>query len=144
MHRSTVACGSAGSIGLGQIGQGLTDVKYDIGPAAHNLLMMEEKSMQATRRLRQSTTPLATATGEPRIIQHPDGYYWCTDDHEVGPFANLDDARADMQAEVESDRMETGPAETVEQVEDDIGVENWIDPETGSLAEEQRPRIEEH
>ena len=100
--------------------------------------------MQATRRPRQSTAPLATATGEPRIIQHPDGYYWCTDDHEVGPFAKLDDARADMQAAVESDRMETGPAETVEQVEDDIGVENWIDPETGSLAEEQRPRIEEH
>jgi hypothetical protein len=29
------------------------------------------------------------------------------------------------------------------QVRDDIGVDNWVDSDTGSLAEEQRPCIEE-
>jgi len=100
--------------------------------------------MQARRRARQPSAPTATATDEPRIIQHPDGYYWCSDEHEMGPFATLDDARADMQAAEASEQADVGPSETIEQVEDDIGVEGWIDPETGSLAEEQRPRIEEH
>ena len=100
--------------------------------------------MKPRRRLRQPTTPGATATSEPRIVQHPDGFYWCSDEHEVGPFANLDDARADMQSAEQADEIDIAPAETIEEVEDDIGVEAWIDPETGSLADEQRTLIEDH
>lgn len=100
--------------------------------------------MKPSRRPRRSSATTETATSEPRIVQHPDGYYWCTDAHEVGPFENFDDARADMDAAEASAVSSVEPDETREQVEDDIGVENWIDPETGTLAEEQRPRIEDH
>jgi len=99
--------------------------------------------MQARRRPRHSTPSTAEPTGEPRIVQHPDGYYWLSEEHEVGPFTTFDDARADMQS-AESAEVNAAPVETVEQVEDEIGVESWIDPDTGSLAEEQRPRIEDH
>jgi hypothetical protein len=83
---------------------------------------------------------------ELRIVQHPDGYYWRSGTHEVGPYASVDDARADMQAAEAAEGGEGSmePGETLQQAEDDIGVESWIDPETGALAEEQRPRIEDH
>ncbi|HTT13516.1 MAG TPA: hypothetical protein VMG60_21805 [Burkholderiaceae bacterium] len=98
--------------------------------------------MKPTRRPRREALAGPEGT-EPRIVQHPDGYYWLTELHEVGPFATFDDARADMQL-AESSEAGVEPGESTEQAEDDIGVESWIDPETGSLAEEQRPRIEDH
>jgi hypothetical protein len=109
--------------------------------------------MTPSRRPRGAATTTGTQTSEPGIVQHPDGYYWCSEAHEVGPFATFDDARADMDANTVSELAgagpgetleQIGPGETLEQIEDDIGVESWIDPETGSLAEEQRPRVEEH
>jgi hypothetical protein len=98
---------------------------------------------QPRKRLRQPAPVADVETGESRIVQHPDGYYWLTELHEVGPFATLDDARADMEA---TGAGEGGiePGETLAQAEEDIGVETWIDPETGAPAEEQRPRIEDH
>jgi len=100
--------------------------------------------MKASRRLRKPNEPDVVPTEEPRIVAHPDGYYWLADVHEVGPFATVDEARADLAASESGDAAGIGPGETLEQLEDDIGVENWIDPETGSLAEEQRPRLEDH
>lgn len=100
--------------------------------------------MTQSRRPGGSVPTIETETAEPRIVQHPDGYYWCTDAHEVGPFATFDEARSDMEAADASEGADMAPDETLAQVEDDIGVETWIDPETGSPAEEERPRIEEH
>lgn len=94
-----------------------------------------------TKRLRQAAVSAEFEAGEARIVQHPDGYYWVSDLHEVGPFVSYDDARADMEAAPE-DGIE--PGETLAEAEQDIGVECWIDPETGAPAEEQRPRIEDH
>ncbi len=94
------------------------------------------------KRLRQPA-PANVDADESRIVQHPDGYYWLSDVHEVGPFASYDDARADMDAaQVAEDAVE--PSESLAEAEEDIGVETWIDPETGAPAEEQRPRIEDH
>ena len=36
------------------------------------------------------------------------------------------------------------PGETVAQAEAEIGISDWVDPETGELAEELTPRIEDH
>jgi hypothetical protein len=112
-------------------------------PPSTIFTLIAETMMQARRRPRHSAPSTGTPTDEPRIVQHPDGYYWCSEEHEVGPFTSFDDARADLQS-AELSEMDPAPVETIEQVEDDIGVESWIDPDTGSLAEEQRPRIEEH
>ena len=36
------------------------------------------------------------------------------------------------------------PGESVEQAEAEIGISDWVDPDTGELAEEQTTRFEDH
>jgi hypothetical protein len=78
-----------------------------------------------------------------RIVERPDGFYWHTKGggKESGPFATLLEAMEDMQYNADSDFE---PGESVEQAESEIGVADWVDPETGELAEELKPRIEDH
>lgn len=87
--------------------------------------------------------PEAVATDYSRILVRPDGYYWIADEgkQEFGPFQSAAAAVADMRA-----AEETGlePAETLQDAESEVGVADWIDPETGEPGEETRPRIEEH
>jgi hypothetical protein len=96
-----------------------------------------------SRRLRQAAPPVEPTADEPRIVQHPDGYYWLADVHEVGPFSTLEEARADMEA---AEAADSGiePGETLDQAEAEIGVKSWIDQETGAPAEEGVPRVEDH
>ena len=78
-----------------------------------------------------------------RVTERPDGFYWQAKDdgREYGPFATLLEAVQDMQA---AEDAAPEPCETLEQAERELGVADWIDPETGAPAEEERPRIEEH
>jgi hypothetical protein len=78
-----------------------------------------------------------------RIIERPDGYYWQAKDggREAGPFATLLEAVQDMQADEEGTPE---PGETLQEAESEIGIADHVDPETGELAEEQRPRLEDH
>lgn len=83
-------------------------------------------------------------TEDARIVARPDGFYWLADEgrREVGPFATAADAAADMRsAEEQSD---LAPEETREEAEAQIGIADWIDPDTGLPAEEARTHIEEH
>lgn len=78
-----------------------------------------------------------------RIIERPDGFYWQAKDggREYGPFETLVEAVADMQA-LEEPAIE--PGETLAEAEAEIGIADYIDPDTGEPAEEYRPRLEEH
>jgi len=78
-----------------------------------------------------------------RIVERPDGFYWQSKDggKESGPFPTLLEAVEDMQYSADTDYE---PGESVEQAEAEIGIAEWVDPETGELAEEQTPRIEDH
>ena len=78
-----------------------------------------------------------------RVIERPDGFYWQSriDGREAGPFATLIEAIQDMQYQDESN---IEPGETVEEAEAELGLADWIDPETGELAEESVPRLEDH
>lgn len=78
-----------------------------------------------------------------RIVERPDGFYWLCEEgkHEVGPFATFEDAIADMRAAEESD---IEPGETLAEAEDEVGIADWIDPDTGEPAEEHVPRTEQH
>jgi hypothetical protein len=78
-----------------------------------------------------------------RIVERPDGYYWQAKDggREAGPFATLIEAVLDMQADEEGTPE---PGETLQEAESEIGIADHVDPETGELAEEQRPRLEDH
>ena len=70
------------------------------------------------------------------IIHRPDGYHWISADsqQEFGPFETLELVLADMQAAAEG-TYESG--ESLEEAEDEIGISDWIDPDTGELAEGQ-------
>ena len=70
-----------------------------------------------------------------RVIERPDGFYW--QDKQTGElygtFATLLEAVQDMQ-ERDGDGYEEG--ETLEEAESEIGMADWIDPETGQPAED--------
>ncbi|MDP1927493.1 MAG: hypothetical protein Q8K62_03175 [Thiobacillus sp.] len=65
-----------------------------------------------------------------RIIERPDGCYWIDAEtgEEYGPFASLLAAVEDMEYNADSDYE---PGETVEEAEEELGISDWIDPDTG-------------
>lgn len=77
-----------------------------------------------------------------RVIERPDGFYWQDEltDKFFGPFPNLLEAVLDMQTQSDSDDdFEEG--ESLEDAEAEIGISNWIDPETGEPAEGSLTRL---
>lgn len=77
-----------------------------------------------------------------RIIERPDGFYWVNQETEqqYGPFTTLLEAAQDMSYNATA--LETG--ETLLEAEDEIGINDWIDPDTGEPAEETHTHIEDH
>lgn len=75
------------------------------------------------------------------IIERPDGFYWQRKEsgEEFGPFATLVAAVADME---NGGGAEAGPS--LGEAEREIGIADWIDPETGEPAEESIPHLEDH
>lgn len=73
-----------------------------------------------------------------RIVSRPDGWYWLAPDgrQEIGPFATLAEAQADMDS---GEMSAWAPDETLPEAESEIGVADWIDPESGEPAEGQSP-----
>lgn len=78
-----------------------------------------------------------------RIVERPDGFYWRPKGtpREFGPFATLLEAVQDVQA---GDDGAPEAGETLAQAQAELGIADWIDPETGAPAEEERPHLEEH
>lgn len=76
-----------------------------------------------------------------RIIERPDGCYWIDADtgEEYGPFPSMLEAVQDMEYNAESDFE---PGETVEEAEEEIGISDWIDPDTGEPGEEAHRPVE--
>ena len=72
------------------------------------------------------------------ILERPDGYYWQPPDGkaEFGPFETYELARA-RRDDVGDEPLES--AETLREAESDIGMNEWIDAETGAPAEGQSP-----
>ena len=73
-----------------------------------------------------------------RIVMRPDGYYWQAPDgrQEIGPFDSFAEAMADMDS---GDAGGWTPGETLAEAESELGVADWIDPDSGALAEGQAP-----
>lgn len=78
-----------------------------------------------------------------RIIERPDGFYWQTlnGERDFGPFPTLIEAVEDMRL-LEDDALEVG--ESLLEAEEEIGITGWVDPDTGELAEDYVPRLEDH
>jgi hypothetical protein len=85
----------------------------------------------------QATQPASTDTVE-EFAEHPDGWYWLGPDGgaQFGPFASREAARADRDRASEE---APGEGESVQEAESEIGVNTWIDAETGAPAEGQSP-----
>jgi len=72
------------------------------------------------------------------ILERPDGFYWSAPDgrQDFGPFETIDLARTDRDR---SDGRSLEPGETLQEAETEIGISDWIDPETGEPAQGQSP-----
>lgn len=81
--------------------------------------------------------------GNTRIIERPDGFFWRDEENgeEFGPFSTLLEAVQDMEYNAESGNE---PGETVEEAERELGLAEWVDADTGELAEDTLTRIEDH
>jgi hypothetical protein len=87
---------------------------------------------------RNAREPPEQARG--RVIERPDGFYWQdkADEKIYGPFPTLLAALEDMQNEDTEGEFEEG--ESLEEAEAEIGITDWIDPDTGMPAEATTPR----
>ena len=74
------------------------------------------------------------------ILERPDGFYWedRSDGKLYGPFSTLLEAEQDMLYEADSDYEE---GESLEEAEAEIGISDWIDPDTGAPAEDASPHL---
>lgn len=110
---------------------------------------LPQKSGQtaAMRVSAQTRTPLAgdeipehapPDDGKSRLVERPDGFYWQEEFSSklYGPFPTLADAMQDMQYREDSDYEE---GESLQEAEAEIGISDWVDPETGELAEGLTP-----
>ena len=91
--------------------------------------------MNSSRRTHHHTTTLPHHEGDhARLIERPDGFYWLDKLTEkiYGPFSTRLSAMEDMQYQEDSDFEE---GETLEEAESEIGMADWIDPDTGEPAE---------
>lgn len=79
---------------------------------------------------------------ESYVVERPDGFYWIDpeSDAEFGPFATAALAIADMESGSESDYE---PGESLAEAEAELGISDWIDPETGAPGEDFSPRLED-
>lgn len=80
-----------------------------------------------------------------KIIERKDGYYWRDEETgaELGPFPTAAAALADARAlDDESDSEPSG--ESLREAEDELGISDWIDPDTGEPAEGYSPHLEDH
>ena len=91
--------------------------------------------------------PLPPLPPEPEspgeIVRRPDGFHWIAPDgrQEFGPFETLEQAVAYRDA---LDEGAPGPGETLQEAEAEIGIADWIDPQTGDPAEGScPPRLDE-
>jgi hypothetical protein len=91
-----------------------------------------------------STTASRSEAAREPILQRPDGFYWQPKGGELrGPFVTRAEAEADRLAGGATEgEFEAG--ESLQEAESEIGVSEWIDPDTGGPAEDNIPRIEDH
>ena len=79
-----------------------------------------------------------------RILERPDGFYWESKETKElrGPFETRAEAEVDMLAGGAAPDFE--PEDTLQEAESELGISEWIDPDTGGPAEDHIPRIEDH
>ena len=101
------------------------------------------------RRKKTAVSPAVSTTEEAlpgRTLERPDGFYWESKATKElrGPFETRAEAEADMLAGGGADGEFDPAADTLQEAESEVGISEWIDPDTGGPAEDNVPRIEDH
>jgi hypothetical protein len=78
-----------------------------------------------------------------RVIEKSDGFYWqdIFAEKKYGPFLTRFDAVQDM---LEQDENAEEDDESLDAAEDEIGISDWVDQDTGELAEESHTHISDN
>jgi hypothetical protein len=93
---------------------------------------------------KEETLAPEAAPTQGRVTERPDGFYWEAKKGEPhGPFPTLAEAEADMLSDGAGDE-EVEAGEGLQEAESELGINEWIDPDTGGPAEDNVPRIEDH
>lgn len=95
----------------------------------------------AARTAKVPIAPLAApepAAQDSDIVARPDGHHWIAPDgkQDFGPFETLERARAYRDV---AEEPKAPPADAIQEVEAEIGIVDWIDPDTGEPAEGRCP-----
>jgi len=116
--------------------------------------MKRKKTAAKKARKRSAKTAARTSKGQTKeslghVIERPDGFYvQAPSGEESGPYTTLAEAEAELlAAEAAAPDLAAGElpeAGDLQEAESEIGVSEWIDPETGGPAEDSVPRIEDH
>ena len=93
-------------------------------------------------RMKRKKIPAGKVEPQSRIIERPDGFYWEGAQGERGPFETLAEAEADRLADG-VDEAESAEGETLQEAESELGIADWIDPDTGGPAEDSVPHIDD-
>jgi len=80
-----------------------------------------------------------------RVFERPDGFWWIdeVEAREYGPFRSLIEAVEDMNA-ADDEAPDENSDEVLRSAGEALGVPDWIDPDTGELADDERTRTDEH
>ena len=107
---------------------------------------MPRKGRKAGSQAARAKKPRRAAPAEEiagRVFERPDGFYWERAKGEShGPYATRAEAEADMLADGAAEEPEV--TESLQEAESELGISEWIDPDTGGPAEDSVPRIEDH
>lgn len=84
-----------------------------------------------------------TEVEDTRVIERPDGFWVqpVTGGRERGPYASLEEALEQSRA---ADEEGLEPGNLLAEIEAELGLADWIDPDTSAPAEDSVPHIEEH
>jgi hypothetical protein len=133
----------AGDLRLGDDHQ--SPLRRKAYPAGKEIAMKAEPKLhrraEIRHRRRAARTARAikpTAAPDPKLLERPDGIYWQAAEGEeaFGPFETYELARADF---LRGDEERPAPGETLEDAEAELGLNSWVDEDTGEVAQGQSP-----
>lgn len=101
-------------------------------------------SFMARGKKRQSPPDEESLQGH--VLERPDGFYWEAKGVKQlhGPFETRAEAEADLLSGGPADGEPDDAGETLQEAESEVGIADWIDPDTGGPAEDNVPHIEDH
>ena len=88
--------------------------------------------------------PVPPEDDQAQVVERPDGFYWqdLLSKKLHGPFSTRPEAMQNMHAR-NGDSYEEDDALEDADAESDIGMADWVDPETGELSEGALPHLSE-